>query len=79
MKCNIGSEAGRVSFQSGLTPFATCTAPFALQWVGWFLTEQDARSEIKKGGFRGEMAKPVKVTVRRCACFIVHNPSVLLA
>ena len=60
LKCTKGSEAGRVSFQSDLTPFT-------LQRVGWFLTEQDAREEIRKGGLREKMAKPIKVTARRCA------------
>ena len=67
LKCKKGSEAGRVSFQSDLTPCAYFTVPFTLQWVGWFLTEQDAREEIRKGGLREKMAKPIKVTARRCA------------
>ena len=63
LKCKKGSEAGRVSFQSDLTQCASFTVPFTLQWVGWFLTEQDAREEIQKGGLR----EPIKVTARRCA------------
>ena len=67
LKCKKGSEAGRVSFQSDLTQCASFTVPFTLQWVGWFLTEQDAREEIQKGGLREKMAKLIKVTARRCA------------
>jgi hypothetical protein len=39
LKCNKGSEAGRVSFQSYLAPCASFTVPFILQ---------DARAKIQK-------------------------------
>ena len=73
LKCTKGSEAGRVSFQSDLTPCAYFTVPFTLQRVGWFLTEQDAREEMRKGWLTRENGEANKGNCTTVCCALLFT------